>query len=71
MIILHFHLQPQFKNELFSYTSHKELNWLQAEKLIYLRSVTLAFKCMTGSAPDYLTSKLKTSSVDEKLETND
>ena len=22
MIILHFHLQPQFKNELFSYTSH-------------------------------------------------
>ena len=48
----------------------KELNRLPVEKLIYLRSVTLAFKCMTGSAPDYLTSKLKTSSVGETLETN-
>ena len=34
----------------------KELNWLPVENLIYLRSVTLAFKCMTGSAPDYLAS---------------
>ena len=36
----------------------KELNWLTVEKLIYLRSATLAFKCMTGSAPDYLTYKM-------------
>ena len=35
----------------------KELNWLLEEKLIYLRGATLAFKCMTGSAADYLTSK--------------
>ena len=35
----------------------KELNGLPEEKLIYLRSATLAFKCMTCSAPDYLTSK--------------
>jgi len=36
----------------------KELNWLPLEKSIYLTSATLAFKCMTGSAPDdYLTSK--------------
>ena len=28
----------------------KELNWLPVEKLIYLRSATLAFKCITGSA---------------------
>ena len=39
----------------------KELNWLPVEKLMYLRSATLAFKCMTGSAPDYLTSKFITS----------
>ena len=35
----------------------KELNWLPVEKSIYLRSATMAFKCMTGSAPDFLTSK--------------
>jgi len=35
----------------------KELIWLPVEKLIYLRSATLAFECMTCSAPDYLTSK--------------
>ena len=35
----------------------KESNWLAVEKLIYLRIATLAFKCITGSAPDYLTSK--------------
>ena len=35
----------------------KELNWLPLEKLIYLRSATMAFKLMTGSATDYLTSK--------------
>ena len=35
----------------------KELNWLPVEKLIYLRTATQALKYMTGSAPDYLTSK--------------
>ena len=37
----------------------KELNWLPVEKksVMYLRSATLAFKFMTGSVPDYLTSK--------------
>ena len=45
----------------------KELKKL--EKLIYLRSATLAFKCITGSALDYPTSKFKTS-VGEKLGTH-
>ena len=45
------------KYDHISAPSLKELNWLPVEKLIYLRSVTLAFKCMTGSALDYLTSK--------------
>ena len=35
----------------------RELNWLPVEKLIYRISVTLAFKWMTGSAPDYLMSE--------------
>ena len=50
----------------------KELNWLPVEKLIYLRSATLAFKCITGSAPDYLTSKFTNdlTSVGEKIETH-
>ena len=51
----------------------KELNWLPVEKLIYLRSATLAFKCMTGLAPDYLTSKFTINdltSVGGKLETH-
>ena len=34
-----------------------ELNWLPVGKSIYLRCATMAFKCMTGSAPDFLTSK--------------
>ena len=50
----------------------KESNWLALEKLIYLRSATLAFKCITGSAPDYLTSKFTNdlTSVGEKIETH-
>ena len=32
MIILHFHLQPQFKNELFSYTSHQKGKCSHVEK---------------------------------------
>ena len=35
----------------------KRTKWLPAEKFIYLRSATVAFKLMTGSATDYLTSK--------------
>ena len=34
-----------------------ELNWLPVERLTYLRSATLAFTWMKGSAPYYLTSK--------------
>ena len=50
----------------------KELNWLPVEKSIYLRSATLALKCMTGSAPDFLTSKFakRFRSVGEKAETH-
>ena len=32
MIILHFHLQTQFKNELFSYTSHQKGKCSHVEK---------------------------------------
>ena len=37
----------------------KELNWLPvANQLhVYYRSATMAFKCMTGNAPEYLSSK--------------
>ena len=31
----------------------KELKWLPVASELYLRNATLAFKCMTGSAPDY------------------
>ena len=41
----------------------KELNWLPLEKLIYLRSATLAFKCMMGSAPNYLTYNISCCSI--------
>ena len=32
----------------------KELKWLPVTSELYLRNATLAFKCMTGCAPDYL-----------------
>ena len=34
----------------------KELEWLPVSSQLYHRNATLAFKCMTGCAPDYLTS---------------
>ena len=36
---------------------HKELNWLSVPSQLYYRNATMAFKCMTGQAPEYLTSK--------------
>ena len=51
-----------------------ELNWLPEEKVIYLRSATLTYKCMKGSAPYYLTSKIRLvndlTSVGNKPETH-
>ena len=35
----------------------KELNWLSVPSQLYYRNATMAFKCMTGQAPEYLTSK--------------
>ena len=35
----------------------KELNWLPVANQLYYRSATMAFKCMTGHAPEYLSSK--------------
>ena len=32
--------------------------WLPIEKHLYLRDAILAFKCMTGCAPEYLTKQL-------------
>ena len=32
----------------------KQLNWLSVRQHLYYRDSILAFKCMTGSAPDYL-----------------
>ena len=34
----------------------KELEWLPVSSQLYYRSATLAFKCMMGCAPAYLTS---------------
>ena len=38
----------------------KELHWLPIKSQLYLRDAVLAFKCMTGSAPSYLSSKFLT-----------
>ena len=38
----------------------KELHGLPIKSQLYLRDAVLAFKCMTGSAPTYLSSKLLT-----------
>ena len=35
----------------------KELNWLPLANQLYYRSATMAFKCMTGHAPEYLSLK--------------
>ena len=35
----------------------KELNWLSVQSQLYYRNATTAFRCMTGQAPDYLSSK--------------
>ena len=35
----------------------KELNWLPVASQLYYRSATMAFKCMTGNAPEYQSSK--------------
>ena len=34
-----------------------ELNWLPVADQLYYRSAAMAFKCMTGHAPEYLSSK--------------
>ena len=38
----------------------KELRWLPVKSQLYLRDAVFAFKCMTGSAPTYLSSKFLT-----------
>ena len=38
----------------------KELHWLPIKSQLYLPDAVLAFKCMTGSAPTYLSSKFLT-----------
>ena len=38
----------------------KELHWLPIKSQLYLCDAVLAFKCMTGSAPTYLSSKCLT-----------
>ena len=35
----------------------KEINWLLVANQLYYRSASLAFKCMTGHAPEFLSSK--------------
>ena len=32
----------------------KKLNWLSVPSQLYYRNATMAFKCMTGQAPEYL-----------------
>ena len=38
----------------------KELRWLPVKSQLYHHDVVLAFKCMTGSAPTYISSKFLT-----------
>ena len=35
----------------------KKLKWLSVKNYLYYRDATLAFKCMTGLAPNYLRNK--------------
>ena len=35
----------------------KKLKWLPVKNYLYYRDATLAFKCMTGLAPNYLCNK--------------
>ena len=49
----------------------KELNWLSVANQLYYRSATMAFKCMTGHAPEYLSSKfLKRAEVSSRSTRN-
>ena len=45
----------------------KELHWLPIKSQLYLRDAVLAFKCMTGSAPTYLSSKFLTRNNNNNL----
>lgn len=38
----------------------RELDWLPIKSQLYLRDAVLAFKCLTGSPPTYLSSKFLT-----------
>ena len=38
----------------------KSLSWLPVKDQLYYRQAIMAFKCMTGHAPEYLTSKFIT-----------
>ena len=51
-----------FKKILFEHVTLllKELRWLPVKSQLYLCDAVLAFKCMTGSAPTYLSSKFLT-----------
>ena len=45
----------------FPFTKNlRKLSWLPIKSQLYLRDAVLAFKCMTGSAPIYLSSKFVT-----------
>ena len=46
----------------------RSLNWLPARDQLYFRDAVLAFKCMSGLAPVYLSDKLITRSTVSKRE---
>ena len=49
----------------------KELNWLPVANQLYYRSATMAFKCMMGHFPEYLSSKfLKRAEVSSRSTRN-
>ena len=46
----------------------RSLNWLPVRDQLYFRDAVLAFKCMSGLAPGYLSDKLITRSTVSKRE---
>jgi hypothetical protein len=55
------HITPQLK----------KLRWLSVREQLYFRFATLTFKCMTGCAPDYLSSKfVKRSDISSRVTRN-
>ena len=51
----------QWREKLYHVTPHlKSLSWLPVKDQLYYRQAIMAFKCISGHAPKYLTSQFIT-----------